>query len=223
MPLNITFLGHAGFMLKTEDHTLVIDPFLTGNESAKHKPEDITCQTIALTHGHQDHIGDTLEIATANQATVVAPVEVCNYLAEQGVQQVLPCNPGGQLDTDFGFIAYTPAIHSSSYEGRYMGVACGIVVRINDTTFYHLGDTTVFSDMKMLGEIYQPDIAAVPIGDRYTMGPQLATKATELIAPKIAIPIHYKTFPILKQSADGFSPKHVQVKELQPGESWDYQ
>lgn len=220
MSLTITFLGHSGFILRSANHTLVIDPFLTGNEKARHKPEDITCDTIALTHGHQDHIGDTIEIANANHATVVAPFEVCSYLAEQGVEQVTPCNPGGQFDTDFGYIAYTPAIHSSSYEGRYMGVACGIVVRIANKTFYHLGDTTIFSDMKLLGEIYQPDIAAVPIGDRFTMGPELASKATDLIDPKVAIPVHYKTFPILKQSADGFAPKQAKVKEMQPGETW---
>ena len=103
-----------------------------------------------------------------------------------------------------------------------MGVACGVVVHLGGVTFYHCGDTGLFSDMKMLGEIYKPDIAAIPIGDLYTMGAELGTKAAEWIAPKVAIPIHYKTFPILAQDASGFAPRGVEVKELEPGETWSY-
>jgi L-ascorbate metabolism protein UlaG (beta-lactamase superfamily) len=126
------------------------------------------------------------------------------------------------LVQDWGWAAFTQAIHSSSYQGRYMGAACGIVISMGGVTVYHCGDTTLFSDMKMLGEIYSPDIACVPMGDRYTMDPELASTAAEWIAPKVAIPIHYRTFPILAQDASGFMPKGVEVKVLEPGESWSY-
>ena len=147
---------------------------------------------IVLTHGHADHMGDTVAIAKANKATVYCAFEIYEYLTEQGVQ-ASPGNPGGKIDTDFGFVAFTQAFHSSSFEGRYMGMPCGIVANIGGTTIYHCGDTALFGDMKLIGEIYKPDIACIPVGDRFTMGPELGAKAAELIQPKVAIPIHYKT------------------------------
>lgn len=222
MSLKITFLGHAGFRLDDGSHQLVIDPFLTGNPLAKHKPDDITCQYVALSHGHQDHFGDTLEIAKKNDATVIAAFEICNYVGSKGITKVQPANPGGRIKTDFGWVALTQAFHSSSYDGQYMGLACGLVINIGGTTLYHCGDTALFSDMKLIGEIYKPDVAMVPCGDRFTMGPELATRAAELIKPKVAVPIHYRTFDALLQNADGFKPSGVEVKKMEPGESWDY-
>ena len=119
-------------------------------------------------------------------------------------------------------MAFTQAFHSSSHTGRYMGQPCGIVLHLGGKTVYHCGDTGLFSDMKLLGEIYKPDIACIPIGDLYTMGPELATRAAEFIGAKIAIPIHYKTFPILKQDASGFEPSGVEVLELAPGASHEF-
>ena len=136
--------------------------------------------------------------------------------------ETIDCNPGGGIDTDWGRVTFTQAFHSSSYEGRYMGCPCGVILKMGGVTVYHCGDTGLFSDMKMLGEIYKPDIACIPIGDRYTMGPELATRAAEFIGAKVAIPIHYKTFPILAQTADGFTPAGVEVKVLEPGESWRF-
>jgi len=222
MAVKITFLGHAGFRLDDGQHQLVIDPFLTGNPLAKHKPDDITCQYIALSHGHQDHFGDTLDIAKRNDATVIAAFEICNYVGSKGITKVQPANPGGRIKTDFGWVAFTQAFHSSSYEGQYMGMACGLVVNMGGVTLYHCGDTSLFSDMKLIGEVYKPDVAMVPCGDRFTMGPELATRAAELIKPKFAVPIHYRTFDALLQNADGFNPSGVEVKKLEPGESWDY-
>ncbi len=222
MAVKITFLGHAGFRLDDGQHQLVIDPFLTGNPLAKHKPDDITCQYIALSHGHQDHFGDTLDIAKRNDATVIAAFEICNYVGSKGITKVQPANPGGRIKTDFGWVAFTQAFHSSSYEGQYMGMACGLVVNMGGVTLYHCGDTSLFSDMKLIGEVYKPDVAMVPCGDRFTMGPELATRAAELIKPKFAVPIHYRTFDALLQNADGFKPSGVEVKKLEPGESWDY-
>lgn len=222
MPLDITYLGHSGFVLSDGKHQLAVDPFLTGNELAKHKPADITCQAIALTHGHEDHFGDTVAIAKANDAQVIAAFEVCNFASEQGVKKTNPGNPGGRIETDFGYIAFTQAFHSSSHGGRYLGMPTGLIIHMGGVTFYHCGDTGLFSDMRLIGEIYQVDVAAIPIGDRFTMGPELATRAAEFIQPKAAIPIHYKTFPALKQSAQGFEPPAIEVKELAPGETWQY-
>ena len=222
MPITITFLGHAGFLLKGEKHSVAIDPFLNGNPVATMEPDEIECQAIALTHGHADHFGDTLTIAKANDATVYAVFEVCEYCGSHAVGRLEPMNVGGKVVTDFGFIALTPAFHSSSYHGRYMGMPTGVIVGIDGVTVYHCGDTCLFSDMKLLGEIYRPDVAIIPVGDRFTMGPELATKAAEFIRPKVAIPIHTKTWPMLTDDPARFRPEGVEVKEMEPGETWQY-
>lgn len=223
MPVDITFLGHSGFLFSDGTHTLAVDPFLTGNPLAKHKIEDIHCDYIALTHGHADHFGDTPVLARVNKATVIAAHEICEYLGELGHDRCEPGNPGGRVDTGFGHVAFTPAFHSSSFEGRYMGQPCGLVIRIGETTIYHAGDTALFSDMKLIGEIAQPDIACIPVGDRYTMGPRLARIAAEFVKPKFAIPIHYATFPMLADDISEFSPTGVKVKVMAPGETWRYE
>lgn len=219
MSLTIEFLGHSGFILTAGTQVLVIDPFLSGNPLAVKSPESITCDCIALTHGHSDHIGDTVAIATRNNATVVAANEIANMMSDHGVKKIEPINPGGRIATAFGWIAFTHAFHSSSYQGTYMGMPCGIVAHIGEKTFYHCGDTGLFGDMALIGEIYKPDVAAIPIGDRFTMGAELGTRAAEMIGAPIAIPIHYKTFGLLAQTAEGFSPSGITVKELAPGES----
>ena len=221
MGISITFLGHAGFLLSDGTHTVAIDPFLTGNPVATMKPDEVKCQSVVLTHGHADHLGDTVAIAKANDATVFGAFEIVEYMGEQEIKGE-PGNPGGKITADFGWVAFTQAVHSSSYNGRYMGMPCGAVVRMGGVTVYHLGDTGIFGDMKLLGEIYRPDIVLVPTGDRFTMGPELATRAVEMIKPKVAIPMHYGTWPLLLPDASGFEPKGVEVKEMEPGETWQY-
>lgn len=221
MGISITFLGHAGFLLSDGTHTVAIDPFLTGNPVATMKPDEVKCQSIVLTHGHADHLGDTVAIAKANDATVFGAFEIVEYMGEQEIQGE-PGNPGGKITADFGWVAFTQAVHSSSYNGRYMGMPCGAVVHMGGVTVYHLGDTGIFGDMKLLGEIYRPDIALVPTGDRFTMGPDLATRAVEMIKPKVAIPMHFGTWPLLLPDASGFEPKGVEVKEMEPGETWQF-
>lgn len=219
--MNITFLGHSGFLLETGDHAVAIDPFLTGNPVAKHAPADIACQAIALTHGHADHLGDTVAIAKANEATVYGAFEICEFCGEQGVAKTEPMNHGGRVTAPFGFVALTQAIHSSSFEGRYLGMPAGVVIEIGGVTIYHCGDTDLFSDMALIGEIYRPDVAMIPIGDRFTMGPELATRAAELIKPKTAIPIHHGTWPPIEVDVNRFAPKGVEVKVMAPGERWN--
>lgn len=220
MSLTVTFLGHAGFILTDGTWTLAIDPFLTGNPVAVHTPDQVSCTHIALTHGHADHVGDTVALAKANNATVIAAFEIANYLTRQGVSSTEAGNPGGRIDLPFGWIAFTHAFHSSSLDGEYMGMPCGFVINMGGVVFYHAGDTGLFSDMALIGEIYKPRVAALPIGDRFTMGPELASRAAEMIGAGTAIPIHYGTFPPLVQDASRFTPSGVTVQELKPGESW---
>ena len=221
MAVEVTWYGHACFSIVGGGATLLTDPFLTGNPVATMGPEDVDCQAIVVTHGHADHLGDTVAIAKANGATVYAPFEIAEFVGGEGCAAE-PGNPGGKIDGDFGWVAFTPAFHSSSYEGQYMGMPTGAVVNVGGVTVYHCGDTGLFGDMKLIGEIYKPDIALIPVGDRFTMGPELASKAAELIKPKVAVPMHYLTWPLLVSDVSGFAPKGVEVKVIEPGESWEY-
>jgi len=221
MGITLTFFGHAGYLLTAGKHAVAIDPFLTGNPVATMKPQDVVCQAIVLTHGHGDHLGDTVAIAKANKATVYAANEIAEYLGGQGVT-CEPGNPGGKINGPFGWVAFTQAFHSSSYDGRYLGMPCGAVVALGGVTVYHLGDTGLFGDMKLIGEIYKPDIALIPVGDRFTMGPELGTMAAEMIRPKVAVPMHYGTWPLLVSDISAFAPKGMDVKIMQPGEVWEY-
>lgn len=227
MSLTITYLGHSGFLFDDgqEGGRLCIDPFLTGNPKAKHTPADIACDTIAFTHGHADHFNeDGFAIAKANGATCIANYEMANYLKEEvGIEKCEAGNPGGKIQTAFGSVAFTPAVHSSSHEGRYMGVACGFVLRFDrlGKTIYHAGDTALFGDMKLIGEIVPTDVALLPAGGRYTMTPKLAARAAELIHPRVAVPIHYGTFPHLGQDVEGFKPEGVEVRVMAVGEVWE--
>jgi len=221
MSISLTFLGHAGFLLGDGSTTVAIDPFLTGNPVATMTADDVRCHAIVVTHGHADHFGDVEDIARNNNATVFGTFEIHQYLSNRGIATE-PGNAGGRIGTDWGWIAFTQAFHSSSFEGRYFGMPCGAVVHVGGVTVYHCGDTALFSDMKLLGEIYRPDIALIPIGDRFTMGPELATRAAEFIKPKVAVPIHYKTWPLLIQDASAFKPEGVDVKVMEAGEVWGY-
>lgn len=218
MPLSITWLSHAGFIFDDGTTRLIVDPFLTGNPAATVDPDTIECSHIALTHGHDDHFGDTMAIARRTNATVHAPFELAEYVQSQGHEHVSPANPGGQVATDFGSITFTHAVHSSSLSGVPMGAACGLVIRMGGRTVYHAGDTDLFGDMKLIGEIHRPDIAILPIGDRFTMGPDLAGRAADLIGAPHVIPCHYDTWPPIAQDPAALRPTKATVHVLTAGE-----
>jgi L-ascorbate metabolism protein UlaG (beta-lactamase superfamily) len=222
MSVVLTWLGHSGFLISDGVVTIAIDPFLTENPTAPMAASDVRCTHVALTHGHEDHFGDTLDIAKANAATVVAAFEITNYVQEQGHEQVEPGNPGGQIDLGNGnWVAFTHAFHSSSYAGRYMGMPCGLMLHIGGKTVYHCGDTGLFGDMALIGEMYKPDVALIPIGDRFTMGPRLASRAADLIGAPVVVPIHYDTWPLIEVDVADFRPTSSTVKVLKAGEAWE--
>ena len=226
MPLTVTYLGHSGFLFDDghDRGRLCVDPFLTGNPKASHTPEDIDCDYVAFTHGHADHFNPGgWSIARRNAATCIANYEIGQYLDDHvGLEACLRGNPGGSVPTAFGHVAFTPAIHSSSYDSQYMGVACGLVIYFEriGVTVYHAGDTALFSDMKLIGELAHPDLALLPAGGRFTMSAKLAAKAAELIKPKLAVPIHWGTFDALAQNVDDFKPHGIATRIAQPGDTW---
>lgn len=220
MSLTITYHGHSTFMLDGDGTRILVDPFFTGNPVAVTQESDVECDHIAITHGHEDHFTDAETIARRTGATVFATHEITTWLGERGIENLEPGNTGGRIATDFGYVAFTPALHSSSHGGtHYLGMPLGLVIGIGGHVVYVAGDTGLFSDMKLIAELYSPDIAILPIGDRFTMGPEHATIAAEWIKPRIAIPCHYNTWPPIEVDSSLFKPDGIEVLELAPGDT----
>ncbi|RMG67402.1 MAG: metal-dependent hydrolase [Calditrichaeota bacterium] len=222
----LTYLSHAGFIVEGGGSRIVFDPFLTGNPLAKAKPGDIQADYIILTHGHGDHLGDTLDIAKANNATVIAVFELANYCAARGAN-VHPMHIGGAYNFPFGRVKFTIAHHGSSApDGTYTGNPAGVLLTMDGKTLYHAGDTALFLDMKLIGEMNNIDLALLPIGDNFTMGIDDAVKAVEFLRPQLSIPIHYKTFDVIDVDPNEFVEKvsrtGFKARVMEVGETLEY-
>jgi L-ascorbate metabolism protein UlaG (beta-lactamase superfamily) len=227
--LSFTWLGHGTFLFHTPaGKRVLIDPWVTTNPACPEAAKKLgTLDLILVTHGHADHTGDAVAIARSSGGRVVAPYEISVWLQQKGVQHVTGMNPGGTLNAFDMRITMVPAVHSSSVveDGRvvYMGIAAGYVIAFDAApTIYFAGDTAVFGDMRLIAELFRPRIAFLPIGDLYTMGPEQAAKACELLGIEQVVPMHYGTFPALTGTPARLRELvggRVQVLELRPGET----
>ncbi|MGC4190094.1 MAG: metal-dependent hydrolase [Thermomicrobiales bacterium] len=225
--MKLTYIGHSAFMLQADGKTILIDPFVTGNPAATIKADDLTADAILLTHAHNDHVGDTVPIATRTGATVIGTFEIATWIGTQGVEHVSPANHGGTIAFPGGTVKFVPAWHTSSYESAdgtvAPGVPAGLVVRFGGKTIYFAGDTCLFLDMQLIAE-ENLDVAVLPIGDCFTMGPKDAARAAGILRAGTVIPCHYNTFPAIQQDANAFkesveSQTASRVLPLAPGES----
>ncbi len=221
---DIRFLGHACFLLSDGDHRVLIDPFLSGNPKAAVSAQEVEATTILLTHGHADHIGDTVDIAKRTSAPVVAIVEIANELSEDGVENVSDPNLGGTVKFDWGWVKLVPAWHTSTTPKGTANTPAGLLVNIGGKLIYHLGDTCLFSDLQLISRPTQVDVALMCIGGHYTMDRMDAVEACRMIGARQVIPCHYNTFPPIETDAAQFktdveAANYGNVVLLDPGET----
>jgi L-ascorbate metabolism protein UlaG (beta-lactamase superfamily) len=204
MAVDIRFLGHACFELKGGGATVLVDPFLTGNPAAAVAADDLEPDVILLTHGHQDHFGDVVDIAKRTNATVVAITELADELSQQDLDVRDP-NLGGTVAFDWGWVKLVPAFHTATSPSGTAHMPAGLLIHIGDRLVYHLGDTALFSDLKLIAQRGDKvDLALVPIGGHYTMDRYDAVTAVGFIEPQQVIPCHYNTFPPVETDAEAF-------------------
>ncbi|MCJ8009625.1 metal-dependent hydrolase [Lederbergia wuyishanensis] len=224
--MKVSYHGHSVVKIETEGKTILFDPFITGNSLTDLQAENEKADAIILTHGHGDHVGDTEAIAKRCNSLVVAPNELAVYLGWKGLN-THGMNIGGAYDFHFGKVKYTQAFHSSAVVTEdqqiiYMGMPTGVLFTAEGKTIYHAGDTALFSDMKLIGELNSIDLAFLPIGDNFTMGPEDAAIAAKLIGAKLVVPVHYNTFPPIRQNPQNFIDlleDHITGKILEVGET----
>jgi L-ascorbate metabolism protein UlaG (beta-lactamase superfamily) len=224
--VQINYIGHATFELVEGDTRVLIDPFLApNNPAAKVSADDVEPTHILITHGHQDHVADAVAVAKRTGAPCVALTELAGWLSGQGVEDVSDPNLGGTVDFDWGSVKLVPAWHTSTTpDGTVIGSAAGLIVKLGGRTIYHLGDTCLFGDLKLIGERQSIDVALVPIGGHYTMDREDAAYACDLLGASTVIPCHYNTFPAIQTDAEAFKAEveqrtSSQVVVLAPGES----
>ena len=223
--MDIRFLGHACFELTEGDTRVLVDPFLTGNPKAAVEAGDLDPTHIFLTHGHADHIGDTVDIAKRTGAQAVAIVELAGELGESGVENVADPNIGGTIEFEGGWVRLTPAWHTAVSPNGTPHTPAGLVINLGGKTVYHLGDTGLFSDLALPGKRDQIDVALMCIGGHYTMDRHDAVTAADLVGAGTVIPCHYDTFPPIETDAEAFksdveSKTSSKVAVLQPGETF---
>ncbi len=201
--MKVSFHGHSFVKIESKGKNILIDPFITGNDLTDLKVSDVKPDVIIVTHGHGDHLGDTVELAKKHHSLVIANFELATYLSWQGLK-THGMSIGGAYQFDFGKVKLTPAFHGTGLMTEdkqiiYLGMPAGVLITIEDKTIYHAGDTALFSDMKLIGDRHPIDLAFLPIGDNFTMGPEDAAYAAKLLGAKQVVPVHYNTFPPIKQ------------------------
>ncbi len=224
MAIKVTWYGHACFMIDTGDASLLIDPFITGNPTAPVTADQLNLDFILVSHGHGDHVGDAVPIAKRTHATTISNFEIQNWLSSQGVENTHPMHIGGGFDFPWGRVKLTIAHHGSVLpDGTYGGNPCGFLLTIQGRKIYHACDTGLFYDMKLIGE-EGIDLAILPIGDNFTMGPDDALRAVKLLQPKRVIPIHFNTFDVIRQDPHKWAERvkretAAEAIVLEPGQS----
>jgi len=216
----VTFYGHACFKIESNGTSLLFDPFFNDNPLSPCKAEEVKADYILLSHWHMDHLGDTLKIAKSQDAMVISTFEIATTCESRGIR-AHPMHLGGKHNFDFGYVRITPAFHGSGIPG---GHACGFIVKFYDHVIYFSGDTCLFSDLKLLGQLEDIDLAILPIGDNFTMGIPDAVMATEMVSPRAVIPMHYNTFPVIECNPEDFKEQvekrtEAQCVILAPGET----
>lgn len=223
--MKVTYFGHSALQIETKQTTILIDPFITGNELCPVSVDEVAPNVIFVTHGHGDHIGDTISLAKKHHSLVIAPFELATYLSFQGLN-THAMHIGGSHDFEFGRVKLTQAFHGSSIVDEenktitYTGMPSGILFTAEGKTVYHAGDTALFSDMKLIGNLNTIDVAFLPIGDNFTMGIKDATIAANWLQAKTVVPIHYDTFPVIQVDPYEFvnGLEKSQGKVVKPGE-----
>jgi len=227
MAVTFKYHGHASFELTDGTTTVLVDPWFTGNPAAVVSADEVNADTILITHAHSDHVGDSAAIATRTGATIITVNELANYLSAKGVPNVVGGNHGGTIEFTGGSAKFTQAWHSSSYVDETgivaPGVPAGFIVRYGGLAIYFAGDTALFGDMALIGE-EGIDVAVLPIGDKFTMGPSDAVRAAKFVGAKTVIPSHFNTFPAITQDTDAFTATlsektSSKAAVLKPGET----
>ncbi|HYI37809.1 MAG TPA: metal-dependent hydrolase [Thermoleophilaceae bacterium] len=222
--MDIRFLGQSCFEFTAGDTRLLVDPFLTGNPKAAASADEVDPTHILLTHGHADHLGDTVEIAKRTGATVIAIVELANEIGSAGVENVVDPNLGGTVEFEGGWVRLVPAWHTAVTSDGTPHTPAGLVINLDGKTVYHLGDTCLFSDLALPGKRDKLDLAIVPIGGHYTMDRHDAVQAVSLVGAPAVIPCHYDTFPPIEADAEAFKADvedqtKATVTVLEPGDT----
>ena len=212
--MKLRYFSHSAFQITTNSgHRILVDPFLDGNPTSPVTAADVEADFILLTHGHGDHLGDALDIAQRCNALCICENELASYLLSKGLN-AHTMHIGGEYGFEFGRVKLTQALHTSvTPDKECHGAATGMLIRLDDTLIYHMGDTGLFSDLRLIGEMEDVDCLLAPIGDNFTMGIRDAVKACEFIQPKLVIPMHYNTFPVIEADPKEFK-RQVEAKDL---------